>query len=105
MYVIGIPASAGLDVYVRRWATGFLYRQKLQLYIGDTTKTVKVGGTHCVVTLFKAKVIWRVNVEYQFARFQNTVCNFVEKWKMTILFLTYRFKIVTFYIRSFRIIP
>ena len=36
--------------------------------------------TQCVVTLFKAKVISRVNVEYQFARFQNTVCNFVEKW-------------------------
>ena len=36
--------------------------------------------THCVVSLFKAKVISRVNVEYQFARFQNTVCNFVEKW-------------------------
>ena len=38
------------------------------------------SGNHCVVTLFKANVISRVNVEYQFARFQNTVCNFVEKW-------------------------
>ena len=37
----------------------------------------KSSGTQCVVTLFKAKVISRVNVEYQFARFQNTVCNFV----------------------------
>ena len=38
------------------------------------------SGTHCVVTLFKSKVIMRVNVEYQFASFQNTVCNFAEKW-------------------------
>ena len=38
------------------------------------------SGTHCLVTLFKAKVISRVNVEYHFASFQNTVCNFVEKW-------------------------
>ena len=38
------------------------------------------SGTQCVVTLFKAKVISRVNVEYQFARFQHTVCNFVERW-------------------------
>ena len=38
------------------------------------------SGTHCVVTLFKAKVISRVSVEYQFASFQNTVCNFGEKW-------------------------
>ena len=35
---------------------------------------------HCVVTLFKAKVISRVNMEYQFDRFQNTVCDFVERW-------------------------
>ena len=28
----------------------------------------------------KVKVISRVNVEYQFARFQNTVCNFVDRW-------------------------
>ena len=38
------------------------------------------SGTQCVVTLFKAKVISRVNVEYQYDRFQNTVCNFVERW-------------------------
>ena len=38
------------------------------------------SGTQCVVTLFKAKVISRVIVEYQFSRFQNTVCHFVEKW-------------------------
>ena len=61
-----------LDAY----ATGFLRRQKLQLYIVDSTNTRVVG----LVTLFKAKVISRVNVEYQFARFQNTVCNFVERW-------------------------
>ena len=59
-----------------------------------------------MVTLFKAKVISRVNVEYQFARFQNIECNFVKsgihtmycvKWIMTILFLTYRFEIEFFF--------
>ena len=40
----------------------------------------KSSGTQCVVTQFKANVISRVNVEYQFARFRNTVCNFVERW-------------------------
>ena len=38
------------------------------------------SGTHCAVTLLKAKVISRVNVEYQFVSFQNALCNFVEKW-------------------------
>ena len=38
------------------------------------------SGIHCVITLFKAKVISRVNVEYQSVMFQNTVCNIVEKW-------------------------
>ena len=38
------------------------------------------NGTQCVVTLFIAKGISTVNVEYQFDSFQNTVCNFVEKW-------------------------
>ena len=33
---------------------------------------------NCVETL--PSVISRVNVEYQFARYQNTVYNFVERW-------------------------
>ena len=60
-------------------ATGFLRRQKLQLYVVDSTNTGVMGLNVLLVTLFKAKVISRVNVEYQFARFQNTVCNFVER--------------------------
>ena len=40
----------------------------------------QVNWTYCVVTLFKAKVLSRINVEYQFASFQNTVCNFIENW-------------------------
>ena len=60
------------------WDTGFLHRQKLQLFIVDSTKN-RSRGTHCVITLFKAIIISRVNVEYQFARVQNTVCNFFEK--------------------------
>ena len=61
------------------YATGFLHRQKLPFYLYSRFDKYKSSGTQCVVTLFKAKVISRVNVEYQFARFQNTVCNFVEK--------------------------
>ena len=78
-YIIGIPTSAGLDVNVRRLCNWILRRQKLQLYNSRFNK-YKSSGTQCVVTLFKAKVISRVNVEYQFARLQNTVCNFVERW-------------------------
>ena len=33
------------------------------------TNQNRSSGTHCVVTLFKAKVISRVNLEYQFASF------------------------------------
>ena len=36
------------------------------------------SGIHCVVTIFKDKVISRVNVEYQ-----NTVCNSVKKVECT----------------------
>ena len=54
-------------------------------------------GTQCVVTLFKAKVISRVNVEYQFARFRNTVCNFVERWN-TYNHLMWYFQVIMFWI-------
>ena len=111
-YIIGIPASAGLDVIVRRlcnWIFAQAYLYLLNLLYYSRFNKYRSSGTQCVVTLFKAKVISRVNVEYQFVRLQNTVCNLVEewntvhtmycvKWKMTILFLTYRFKIVIFYI-------
>ena len=53
-----------LDAY----ATGFLHRQKIAIVYSRFNK-YKSSGTQCVVTLFKAKVISRVNVEYQFARF------------------------------------
>ena len=49
-YIIGIPASAGLDVNVRRLCNWIFAQAKI------------------------------VNVEYQFARFPNTVCHFVEWW-------------------------
>ena len=63
-----------LDAY----ASGILRRQIV--YTGSRFNKYRSSGTQCVVTLIKAKVISRVNVEYQFARFQNTVCNFVERW-------------------------
>ena len=84
-----------LDAY----ATGFW-----QLY--SRLNKYKSSGTQCVVTLFKAKVISRVNVEYQFARFQNTICNFLKsvihtmycvKLKMTKLFLTYSILLCNIY--------
>ena len=50
-YIIGISAIAGLDFNVRllgNWifaqATGFLHRQKLQLYIVDAAKKTEVVG-------------------------------------------------------------
>ena len=42
-YIIGIPASAGLDVNGKHLDTGFLRRQKLQLYKVYSTKTGVVG--------------------------------------------------------------
>ena len=76
-YIIGIPASAGLDVNVRRLCNWILAQAKNAIVYSRFNK-YKSSGTQCVVTLFKAKVKSRVNVEYQFVRFQNTICNFVE---------------------------
>ena len=78
-YIIGIPDSAGLDVNVRRLCNWIFAQAKIAIVYSRFNK-YRSSGTQCVVTLFKAKVISRVNVEYQFARFQNTVCNFVERW-------------------------
>ena len=81
-FIIGIPASAGLDVNVRRLCNWIFAQAKwfpIAIVYSRFNK-YKSSGAQCVVTLFKAKVISRVNVEYQFARFQNTVCNFVERW-------------------------
>ena len=71
--------SAGLDVNVRRLCKWIFAQAKIAIVYSRFNK-YRSSGTQCVVTLFKAKVISRVNVEYQFARFQNTVCNFVERW-------------------------
>ena len=93
-YIFGIPAGAGLGVNVRHLCTWIFAQTKISIVYSRFNK-YRSSGIQCVVTLFKAKVISRVNVEYQFARFQNTICNFVErwntymycvKWKMAILF-------------------
>ena len=76
--IIGIPASAGLHVNVRRLCNWIVAQLKIAIVYSILNK-YRSSGTQCVVTLFKGKVISRVNVEYQFARFQNTVCNFVER--------------------------
>ena len=91
-----------LDAYV----PGFFAQTKIVIVYSRFNK-YRSSGTQGVVTLFKAKVISRVKVEYQFARFQNTICNFVERWNTynvlckvenDNIVLTYRFKIVIFYI-------
>ena len=78
-YIIGIPAGAGLDVNIRRLCNWIFAQLKIAIVYSRFNK-YRSSETQCVVILFKAKLISRVNVEYQFARFQNTVCIFVERW-------------------------
>ena len=78
-YIIGIPASAGRDVNVRR-ICNWIFAQAIIAIVYSRFNKYRSSGAQCVVTLFRARVISKVNVEYQFARFQNTVCNFVERW-------------------------
>ena len=66
-YIIDTPASAGLDVNIRRLCNWIFAQAKIAIVYSRFNKN-------------KAKVISRVIVEYQFARFQNTICSFVEKW-------------------------
>ena len=60
--IIGIPASAGLDVNVRRLCNWIFAQAKIAIVYSRFNK-YKSSGTQFVVTLFKAKVISRVNVE------------------------------------------
>ena len=85
-YIIGIPASAGLDVNVRHLCNWIFVQTNIAIVYSRFNK-YRSSGTQCVVTLFKAEVILRVNEEYQFARFQNTVCNFVERWNTYIIII------------------
>ena len=78
-YIIGTPDRVGLDVNVRRLCNWIFAQTKIAIVYSRFNK-YRSSGTQCVVTLFKANVISRVNVEYQFSRFQNTVCIFVERW-------------------------
>ena len=64
-----------LMIMLRHLGNWIFAQEKMQLYTVYSTK-IRSSETHCVVTLFNAKVISRVNVE---ASFQNTLCNFVEK--------------------------
>ena len=63
-YIIGIPApaSAGLDVNVRR-ICNWIFAQAKNAIVYSRFNKYKSSGTQCVVTLFKAKVISRVNTE------------------------------------------
>ena len=72
-------ASTGLDVNVRRLCN-WIFAQAEIATVYSIFNKYRSSWTQCVVTLFKAIVILRVNVEYQFAIFQNTVCKFVERW-------------------------
>ena len=60
-YIIGIPASAGLDVNVRRLWNRILAQSKIAIVYSIFNKN-RSSGTYCVVTLFKAKVISRVKL-------------------------------------------
>ena len=66
MYIIGLPASSGIGVNVRRLGNWIIAQAIIAIVYGTLNKN-RNSGTHCVVTLFKAKVISRVNVEYQFS--------------------------------------
>ena len=55
-YIIGIPASAGLYVNVRRICNWIFGQAKIAIVYGIFNK-YRNSGTHCVVTLFKAKVM------------------------------------------------
>ena len=87
-------------------ATGFLCRQNCNCIIVDYKKN-RSSGTQCVLSLSKAKVISRVNVEYQFPDFITQYVTLLKseihtmycvKWKMTKLFLTYREKLFVLYL-------
>ena len=82
-YIIGILSSSDLDIYARRLGNWIFSQTKTTIAIVYSRhNNNRSNGTHCVVTLFKTKVISRVIVEYQFVSFRNTVCNFVEQWNI-----------------------
>ena len=63
-YVIGIQASAGHDVNVNvRRLCNWIFAQVKIIIVYSRLNKCRNSGTYCVVTLFKAKVISRVNVE------------------------------------------
>ena len=68
--IIGIPASSGPAVYVRHLGNWMFAQVKIAVVHGRLN-TNRSSGTHSVETLFKAKVISRVNVEYQFPVFRT----------------------------------
>ena len=68
-----------LMLLVRRLCN-WIFAQAKNEFVYSRFNKYRSSGTQCVVTLLKAKVISRVNVEYQFASFRNTECNFVERW-------------------------
>ena len=55
-YIIGIPASAGLDVNVRRLCNWIFAQAKIAIVYSRFNKYGS-SGAQCVVTLFKSKVI------------------------------------------------
>ena len=81
--------SSSLAVYDRRFGSGIVV-------VHNRLNKSRSSRTQCVVTLFKAEVISRVNAEYQFDRFRTQYVTSLKsgiyimhsvKWRMTILFL------------------
>ena len=64
--VWGILLVSQLVVFLRHLGNWIFGQAKSKLFIIIYNKN-KSNGTHCIVTLFKAKVITRVNMEYQFS--------------------------------------
>ena len=62
-YIIGIPASACLDVNVRLICNWIFAQAKIAVVYSRFNK-YKTSGTQCVVTLFTAKVMskWVISV-------------------------------------------
>ena len=80
-YIIGIPPKTGLNSYVRHLGSWIFALAKISIVHSRFNKAMN-SGTHCAVTLFKAKIVSRVNIEYHFAKFSDKVPYFCEKWNV-----------------------
>ena len=74
-------AKSGYGPYERRLGNWILAIAKISIVHSRFNKA-KDKGTHCAVTLFKAKLISRISIEYQFAKFHGNVHDFGFRWNI-----------------------